>query len=356
MGCFGCGGNLPKNGNCVHCYECGSDYHYKCTTLSEASYKSMGSKKKMNWKCQDCRKSQDSPKNKSRNRSLSESSEYDDVMDNVRSKGGKGKIKPKADKNHDDSSELFESSQEDGKVKDKKYGDTKTLENLFEKFEVKLWKKMDKKFSDMEECLEFTSGKIDEFSKTMKEIQKKLVMVEIENEKIKQENVELKTKVKSLEVGVEANAQLLSNSNKVEISGLPVSTVNAKDVVAKVLEKANGEKIEESGYEIEIKKQEKQTNVIVEFESKIQRDKLIKKKKAERTFKLGEIMNSSDDSLVYMNECLTPYYTKLFMEAKKIKRDKNYAFIWVRDGKILLKKTEQSKPMRLVCMEDLGKI
>ncbi|KAL1447932.1 hypothetical protein WDU94_000624 [Cyamophila willieti] len=290
----------------------------------------MGPKRKQTWKCQDCKKSQksqDNPKNKSRNRSQSETTEHsDDIMN------------------------------EDGKDNDKKYGDKKTMESLFLKFEEKLWKKMDKKFTEMEECLEFTSGKIDEFTRTMKEIQKKLVMVEIENEKIRQENVELKTKVKSLEVGVEANAQLLSNSNKVEISGLPVTTINVKEVVAKVLEKANGEKIEESGYGLEIRKQEKQTNVIVEFESKIQRDKLIKKKKTERTFKLGEVMSTSDDCLVYMNECLTPYYTKLFMEAKKIKREKNYAFIWVRDGKILLKKTEQSKPMRLVCMEDLGKI
>ncbi|KAL1446397.1 hypothetical protein WDU94_003576 [Cyamophila willieti] len=336
MECFECNGKLPKNGNQVHCHACNGDYHFKCTALSERSYKSMSKAEKIAWSCHQCIVTTHrlTAKKNSRKKSDSEQDSDESDMSEIEAEVGR---------------------KSRGNVNSKGLND-KSIEQLFINFENKLWKKMSKKFNEMEESLEFTSGKIDEFTKTMKAIQKKLVMVEVENEKIRQENVELKTKVKSLEAGVEANAQLLGNTNKIEISGLPVSTNNPKKVVANILEKVNGEKVEESGYGFDVIKLEKQTNVVVHFESMIQRDKIIKKKRNERIFKLGEIMNTSDDSLIYLNECLTPYYAKLFTEAKKVKKDKNYAFLWVRDGKILLKKTEQSKPMRLMTMEDLGNI
>ncbi|KAL1446843.1 hypothetical protein WDU94_013901, partial [Cyamophila willieti] len=110
----------------------------------------------------------------------------------------------------------------------------------------------------------------------------------------------------------------------------------------------------EKYYGTDVRKFENQINVIVQFESVVQRDKIIKKKRADRTVKLGDVIGSENDQNIYVNECLTPYYAKLYGEAKKIKREKNYAFIWIRDGKILLKKTEQSRPMRLMAMEDLG--
>ncbi|KAL1447472.1 hypothetical protein WDU94_003633 [Cyamophila willieti] len=144
------------------------------------------------------------------------------------------------------------------------------------------------------------------------------------------------------------------NRNKIEISNIPSTVNNTNEVVSKVLEKVNGEKIEEKSYATEIRKFENQVNVIVHFESVVQRDKIIKKKRAERTVKLGGVMNNADETNIYINESLTPYNAKLYAEAKKIKREKNYAFIWVRDGKILLKKTEQSRPMRLMAMDDLG--
>ncbi|KAL1447903.1 hypothetical protein WDU94_012223 [Cyamophila willieti] len=266
MECFECNGKLPKNGNHVYCHSCNGDYHFKCAAMTERSYKTMSKAEKIEWSCHQCIQTirRLTAKKNSRKKFDSEPEDSESNNSEIEAKGGRksrGNLNPKVPT------------------------DT-SIEQLFVNFESKLWKKISKKFNEMEETLEFTSGKIDEFTKTMKEIQKKLVMVEVENEKIRQENVELKTRIKSLEAGVEANAQLLINKNKIEISGLPVSTNNPKEVVAKILEKANGEKVKESSYGFDVIKLERQTNVVVQFDSIIQRDKIIKKKRSDRIFKL----------------------------------------------------------------------
>ncbi|KAI5692283.1 hypothetical protein M8J76_010553 [Diaphorina citri] len=233
------------------------------------------------------------------------------------------------------------------------------MENILSRFEEKLWKKMDKKFNDIERYMEFSSEKMDDFFKMMKELQKKCILMEGEQEIIRQENMELKSKVKSLEAQVQENSQHLNHGNKIEIVGLPATVNNEKETVSKNLEKVNGVSIAESNYDMETRKYENRLNVTVQFQAKSLRDKIMKKKLSERKVKLGDVVNSGDvddTKFVYLNESLSPYYGKLFSEAKKIKRDKNYAHIWVRDGKILLKKQENSRPMQLKCMDDLGKI
>ncbi|KAI5702142.1 hypothetical protein M8J76_012158 [Diaphorina citri] len=232
MECTDCNGKLPKNGNYVHCHACGGDYHYTCTSLSEKSYKSMSKPKKLEWKCLECRKinaSQMSTKSSTRKKSESENSDCEsDISDFLARRTRKSKV-------HDNE-----------KVSDK------SMEQLFEQFENRLWKKMSKKLSDIEEFMGFASSKIDDFSKLMKDIQKKQVTMEVAQEKLRQENMELKSKCKALEIGLNENAQLF-NRNKLEITNIPTTVTNPKEVVAKVLEKVNGEKIDEKSYGTELR-------------------------------------------------------------------------------------------------------
>ncbi|KAI5736870.1 hypothetical protein M8J76_007941 [Diaphorina citri] len=249
MECTDCNGKLPKNGNYVHCHACGGDYHYTCTSLSEKSYKSMSKPKKLEWKCLECRKinaSQMSAKSSTRKKSESENSDCEsDISDFLARRTRKSKV-------HDNE-----------KVSDK------SMEQLFEQFENRLWKKMSKKLSDIEEFMGFASSKIDDFSKLMKDIQKKQVTMEVAQEKLRQENMELKSKCKALEIGLNENAQLF-NRNKLEITNIPTTVANPNEVVAKVLEKVNGEKIDEKSYGTEVRKFENQVNVVVQFESVVQ--------------------------------------------------------------------------------------
>lgn len=324
MDCFECSKTLPSNGKYIHCNSCNEDYHFDCSGLKERSFNTLSKAKKLEWKCVSCR-----PKNKKKN-----SKRDSKVLTLISSE--------------DDNSDNENESENDS---------NKYMERLFTKFEEKLWKKMNHKFGEIESALNFNSCKMDELTGTMKDVQKKMVLMEKEQEKMRVENVEMKTKIKLLEAEVYNNAQQ-ANGNKIEIMGLPANLNNEKATIAKVLEKVNGEVIDECNYQIiQIYKKDDNLVATLDFQSKVHRDNIMKKKISDRSVNLKDVVNNgADGKFVYLNEYLTPYYRKLFSEAKKLKHDKNYAYIWIRDGKILLKKTVTSKPIRLTCMEDLGKI
>ncbi|KAL1447170.1 hypothetical protein WDU94_015563 [Cyamophila willieti] len=95
------------------------------------------------------------------------------------------------------------------------------------------------------------------------------------------------------------------------------------------------------------------TTIVVEFKTQEVRNAVLTKIKEKRLYaQLGEVF-PDNGSNVYINEALCPYYKKLLYEASKIKKDKKYAYLWVKDGKILLKKAENGKTMRLDCIDDL---
>ena len=50
----------------------------------------------------------------------------------------------------------------------------------------------------------------------------------------------------------------------------------------------------------------------------------------------------SHKAQIHINESLTPYKRQLFGTVLKFKRDHSYKFIWMTNGKILLKKSETS--------------
>lgn len=64
-------------------------------------------------------------------------------------------------------------------------------------------------------------------------------------------------------------------------------------------------------------------------------------------------MNMSDDVPVYINESLTVYRKRVFGAAKDIKKNKGYKYLWLRGGKILIRKDEGSPAILLKTLEDV---
>ncbi|KAL1448652.1 hypothetical protein WDU94_006630 [Cyamophila willieti] len=147
-------------------------------------------------------------------------------------------------------------------------------------------------------------------------------------------------------------------NNQVEIVGVKNKDINAEQVVGKILEKAgfNPGEIQHKVKKTTTKAGEgrlEKTTVHISFRSQEDRNRVLTKIKKDKVYtKLENIVNA-DSSPVSINESLCPYYKKLFFEAKRIKREKNYSFLWTRDGRILLKKTVDGNAIRLSCMDDL---
>ncbi|KAI5702057.1 hypothetical protein M8J75_016177 [Diaphorina citri] len=177
-------------------------------------------------------------------------------------------------------------------------------------------------------------------------------------EKSESENKELRTRLRGMEIQIQETAQK-EFSCMMEISGIKNKEVDAKIVTGKVLEKAGFspaavktkvEKITKAVGESKVEK----TVISVRFESQEVRNEVLSKIKKDKVY--ANLPINSDGTFIQINESLSPYYKKLFFEARRVKIEKKYSFLWIKDGKILLKKTEQAKTMRISCMDDLGKL
>ncbi|KAG8331046.1 hypothetical protein J6590_049483 [Homalodisca vitripennis] len=67
-------------------------------------------------------------------------------------------------------------------------------------------------------------------------------------------------------------------------------------------------------------------------------------------------MNLNVDKPVYINEALSSARRRLFAMAREIKRDKQYKYLWVRGGKIFLRKEESGTITKITCQADLEKL
>ncbi|KAI5721055.1 hypothetical protein M8J77_015336 [Diaphorina citri] len=329
--CNSCNGELPADGGHIVCGVCGGGLHYGCSTVSEASWRSMSNPNKAKWRCGECR-------------------------------GRSNYLLQRTDSNNSLSGNLTDggSSRESSKRKD----ETVTLSKIEALLEVKF-----KSFKDdIEKSLEYMSGTVEDLSKTFKDLQQKVTTMENKQSKLESQNQELMKRVKKLETFVQDMAQE-GNLTKVEIAGIPQDVQDCASFTEKVLEKARLNTIVKRGdYQIEkIERTVKQgttpqtksmiKGLIINFKTKDMRNSVldILKKEKPRLDTAG-ISGQQPPIPIFINEYLTPYLKKVFYEAKKIKNDKKYEYLWVKNGQILLKKQKDSKVTRLTCLEDLAKI
>ncbi|KAI5718095.1 hypothetical protein M8J77_016157 [Diaphorina citri] len=317
MSCGICNKNLPSEAgelDYTRCAQCNRCYHFDCCKLKFSSWKSMGATRCSEWICLRCRKTN-----------------------------------PPADGNISDEDEEEETGQDVGKM-------LKEMAKKWDGFEKKVSKKLD----DFEANLNFYGEKVEQSCTTLKNLEQKLIAMEKRIDKTETENRELKTRLRTLEIQIQENTQK-DFMNMMEISGIQNKEADPKVVTNIILEKAGYQpneiktKVEKVTKKVGEDKKEK-TVITVKFESQEVRNEVLTKIKRNKVWSKLENTINSDKSFLIINESLSPYYKKLFFEARKVKIEKDYKYLWVQNGNILFKKTENARIMRLSCMDDLGKI
>lgn len=291
------------------CSVCAQRYHFECNTLSENSWRTYGPTRRGAWKCSSCKD---------------------------------GNV-PAA-----------------SKPPLKQLNIPITIEDLGKRF-VEMETNLTEKLSEFTDSLNFYGDRIDELAKTIKTIETKNLLIEKRLTTQEAENIELKSRVKDLE-GLLRQQEQREHACKMEITGLKNSAIDEVELVHKMVEFA-GLKNENIQFKAEkvVKKPKDdqsgntQVSIVVQFKTEDIMSNVLSKIKAGKVYnKLGEIIQSGDK--VYCNEYLTPYYKKLLFEAKRVKIDKKYEYLWVKKGKILLRKQNGSKVETLICNNDLSKM
>lgn len=62
------------------------------------------------------------------------------------------------------------------------------------------------------------------------------------------------------------------------------------------------------------------------------------------------------NSRIFVTEHISPQCKILYSEARRIAKEKNYTFVWVKYGRIFVRKDEQSSPIHIKTLEHLKKV
>lgn len=59
-------------------------------------------------------------------------------------------------------------------------------------------------------------------------------------------------------------------------------------------------------------------------------------------------------SNIFTNNCFTSYNRALFLAANKVKKEKQFKYLWLSNSRLLKKKTENDRPVVINTFEDLA--
>lgn len=189
--------------------------------------------------------------------------------------------------------------------------------------------------------------------------------LELENlcDKLKLDNKRNLEEIKELKQNIKKNGKTFSEK-KLEIHGIPYNqNEDLEDIIVKIgvnfdlnLKK---EDIDEA-FRIQKNKNYKSSNnndtpVMVTFLRKKDRESFLSMRRRRSIF-TDEVNIHGKRSQIFINEHLTKESKELLWKAKKIKTEKNFKFLWIKNGNILLRKTENSEVIKINAEEDLEKL
>lgn len=97
--------------------------------------------------------------------------------------------------------------------------------------------------------------------------------------------------------------------------------------------------------------------IVVQFSDRGMRDICISKFREKKTLTANQINKQfPQHQRVYINEHLTPENKQLLASLKKKCREINYAYVWCREGKFFIRKSEGGKVQRVSSIEEVEKL
>lgn len=231
----------------------------------------------------------------------------------------------------------------------------KSMEKVMNKFKTSFKKELQKEFQgqlrEIEKSLNFNSEK-------MEEILAEMVKVNEKQRKLEAENQELKTKLMTMSTIVEDLEQYTRNRN-IQIDGMPEE--NNEDL--RKMMKNIGEKIQVEFEDKEVDAihrlptRNESNNcppIVVQFTTRQVRDKILTN--ARKTKLNTKDFGKTVDKPIFINEHLTKSKKQIMFEARRLKIARGYKFLWTRNGKVLIRKSEQTRVIELRTLDDLVKI
>ena len=207
-------------------------------------------------------------------------------------------------------------------------------------------KLFNERFQKFEDSLNFKWEMVEDINNVVKEIQK-------ENKQLKRENEAIKIKVNELERKVE----ILTNKQEKEeneerkknviITGPVMSKDNVASTVQNILEKLKiaPQPVNYKVYLLPSKKDIKPA--LIKFQNEVTRNEVLKNRKQIGNLDTEMCGIQGNVKRIYISEDLNSDTRKLLFEAKKLKVNHGYKYVWAKNGYVYVRKSENDPSLRI---------
>lgn len=173
----------------------------------------------------------------------------------------------------------------------------------------------------------------------------------------KEKHSNIGVEVKSLENRIN-DIEQYSRIRNVEIKGVEeVRNENLKEIMTAISDKI-GVRLEskdiEAIHRVNNRKEKEPRDIIVQFKSREIKENLLLNRREK--VKSNLVTKGKNDNMIYINEHLTQHNKLIFWEARQKCRENNYRYVWTKNGKIFVRKTENERAYRINNIEDINKI
>lgn len=306
MKCAACGLNFTDG---VQCGACQKHLDYNCALISEAGWRKLGADRRAAWKCYSCKGLSPKPA------ASPEPSPLDEIMKEIR------------------------------EIKRQLIGVPSLLEDV---------KSIKNELTELKASCDFLGSRMDIFSTKITDIETRVSKVENLQPTIgvlEKEVAELKAQVSA--------ADQRSRLNNVEIKGVPVrKDENLFSIVEAISKESNFSFLKSQInylYRVPVHGSNDKS-IIVSFTNRYVKEDFVAAARARKTLAAPDIGFRDSVRRVYVNDHLTAESKALLNKAKTLVKEKGFKYIWVKYGKIHIRKHDTS-PVFIVSQEaDLNKI
>lgn len=355
--CAGCRKTI-KSGKFLICHECHLKYDIECVNITSQRYNGFDPERKRNWKCPEC--CCKTPKTGNTNTPIRPNGPPDtSERSNSRSPSPQSNVtfrKPIQPQSEESTPINMEPAGEKSIPSD----DPQSLPTWYHKLESSLRSMIVDNKEEILNSLNFLSNQYDDMQALIMSYKKDI-------SDLKRENSELKTTVADLS----SRVSLLENHTRecnVEVTCIPETRNEC--ITSTIIQLSNAVSYSLQENDIVTCKRVAKINpsdqrpraVIVKLRTTDQRDNLLaavtsfNKTNPQDKLSTKHIGVSGSPSPIYISEHMSPAMKHLHAQTRRVAKDKSYKFVWVRNGRIRVRKDENSRPILILRAIDLEKL
>ncbi|CAK1591161.1 unnamed protein product [Parnassius mnemosyne] len=213
---------------------------------------------------------------------------------------------------------------------------------------------------DIKSGLEFLSAEYDRMKKELKTSEEHIKSLSAENSNLHTKVNELSNRLVLLEQ--------YSRETNIEVNGVPESkTENLINVAKQICNTVSiSTDLIESATCTRVRKMNDSNKrpraIIIKLPSVKTRDEILaavtqfNKKNASNKLNTGHLGYIENKSPIFVSEHLAPYFKALHARTRQVAREKQYDFVWIRNGRIFVRKNDQSPAKQIKCYDNLNRL